>query len=462
MQLRFRCLGTLSLLLTFLLLPSFVPASAKFFLCSSQSWGVESKTFGENGRDGNKGKNGQKGEDSENITIFADGSPMTLDLSGGSGSNGEMGSSGGNAVCNDPPTDSDRNLHGSDGGNGGDGGDGGDGGNGGALTVYTTNLDYLKQIYVSTVGGQGGQPGAGGNSGQGCQCKEAYSTQQVCQGSSCNTRQSKCQDGLSGNTGREGRPGKEGKMGRLTLVTRDRTLETERQTATVKMSEIKDRGLTLSKNIWENRTGAASLFVPTSNIADEYTILVDRLERSALIAWDAPRPFKDFANTPVTLAFGDRGQIDLTVPKDVWLETRRQEYGNITQIFIANAVKESEVTKLESQGLFRNGTGLHLNLTDVAEQSDLVLTDFQLVYRINRSEAAKYRRVFDYDKVYEGKIAPEIITYNNNNFSIDLGKLPIKPDFFKPGIAVEIELIAKRSFAGHSTEQTVFVRQILK
>jgi hypothetical protein len=461
MQVRFRYLTTLSFLLAFLLTPSFLPVPAKFFLCSANSWGAEAKKFGENGRDGTRGTNGQRGQDSDNLTIFADGSPMTLDLSGENGANGENGAIGGNSNCQDQPNDSERNFQGADGGNGGDGGDGGDGGNGGSLTVYTVNPEYLKQIYLSAAGGKGGQSGQGGAAGQGCQCKEAYSTQQVCNGNSCTTHEFKCQNGLSGSTGRGGRRGREGSIGRLTLINRDRTLDPDRPTATVKMSEIKDRGLSVSKNIWETRTGATTLFAPGSIVADEYTMLVDRVERSVLMVWDAPRPFQEFADTAITFALSDRG-VEITPPKEVWFETTTQERENITEVFISNALTAKEATQLQSLGLSGSGTNLSLNLSDVAEKSDLVLTDFTVKYRINRSQAAKYRPVHDYDNVYEGKVTPDLIAYNNNNFAIELGKLPIEPEYLKRGLAVEVELIANRSFAGHTKQQKIFVREVLR
>ncbi|MGL5807597.1 MAG: collagen-like protein [Xenococcaceae cyanobacterium] len=469
MQVRFRYLSILFFLIAFSIAPSFLPISSKFFFCSSSSWGAESKKFGENGRDGSRGKNGQRGQDSDNLTIFADGSPMTLDLSGANGGNGESGTIGGNSNCNDRSIDSERNLQGADGGSGGDGGDGGDGGNGGSLTIYTANPEYLKQIYISAAAGKGGESGQGGAGGQGCQCQESYSTQQVCNGNDCTPREFKCQDGLTGSTGRGGRSGRSGNVGRLTLIKGDRTLDPDRPTATVKISEIKDRGLTLSKNIWETRTGATTLFAPNSILADEYTMLIDRLERSVLVVWDAPRPFKDFADTPITFALGDwatprrsyRG-VEITPSKEVWFEARTQERENITEVFISNALNVKEVTQLKSQGLSGRGNNLSLNVTDAAEKSDLILTDFTIKYRINRSPAAKYRPVHDYDNVYEGKITPEMISYNNNNFAIELGKLPIKPEFLKPGLAVEVELIADRSFAGRTKQQKLFVREVLK
>ena len=119
------------------------------------------RDFGDDGKDGRSGEKGQDGRDSDNLTVFADGSPMTLDLSGANGLTGNNGASGSNAACETTIKDQSKSLQGSNGGHGGDGGDGGNGGDGGALTIYTTNPADLKQIYVVATGGEGGQAGLG-------------------------------------------------------------------------------------------------------------------------------------------------------------------------------------------------------------------------------------------------------------------------------------------------------------
>jgi hypothetical protein len=52
---------------------------------------AEVRTFGQNGSNASSGTSGQDGEDSDNLTIFADGSPLTLNLAGEDGQPGEVG-----------------------------------------------------------------------------------------------------------------------------------------------------------------------------------------------------------------------------------------------------------------------------------------------------------------------------------------------------------------------------------
>ena len=97
----------------------------------------------------------------------------------------------------------------------------------------------------------------------------------------------------------------------------------------------------------------------------------------------------------------------------------------------------------------------------MAGKSDLILTDFSLRYRTSKSKEAQFRRVFDYKTLYESKIPPEAIEYQNNRFIINVGQLPIPPEALAAGTAVEVKLIANRSFAGNSKKQEIIVRDIL-
>ncbi|WLT37851.1 hypothetical protein NON20_19585 [Synechocystis sp. B12] len=74
----------------------------------------------------------------------------------------------------------------------------------------------------------------------------------------------------------------------MTVLNLDRPLEPDRPGTTVSLDVLKNQGFNLSKNIWETRPGAAQLLAPGSVIADEYLILLDRIERS--FWWCGMRP----------------------------------------------------------------------------------------------------------------------------------------------------------------------------
>jgi len=142
MQVRF--LSKLSLSIMILALPQFITSTStsstsQSFLCSSVL-AADAKSLGENGDRGDAGINGNNGRNSDNLTVFADGTSMTLDLTGGDGAAGEQGSEGDHANCEQPTETVGKNLRGADGGSGGDGGDGGVGGNAVLLEVKVAPL----------------------------------------------------------------------------------------------------------------------------------------------------------------------------------------------------------------------------------------------------------------------------------------------------------------------------------
>ena len=468
MPLRF--LGkTLSLAFVFLVLPQFVPSISSSLLCSYYLKAAELESFGKIGPDSPSGNRGQDGRDSDSLTVFADGSPMTLDLSGENGFSGEDGLTGGEAFCEGQPEDADESLQAANGGNGGDGGDGGTGGNGGSLTIYTTDKSYLQQIYAIAVGGEGGPGGTGGLGGEGCKCSVPYWNQETCTGKpgsskhNCTTTELECIDGVSGRAGRDGRVGRNGRLGTLTVINLDKSLAPDQPQTTISLTELKDRGFTLSKNIWETRNGASDLLAPGSIIADQYQELVARQEHTVLLAWDAAQPVQDFVRQRVTLALAGEDDVKVTFPEELWLETNELKRDKITEIFVFNAILEKDTKRLKSEGFSGLGANLQLELVDKANKSDILNTSFSLKYRVSKSsEDARFRRVTDYRTKFEGEVPSSAIIRDGDRFTLNLGQLPIPPQFLEKNTAVELHITANRSFGDRSTVQKITVRDILQ
>ena len=453
MQIRF--FSKVALFITILSVPQFISSApiASSLLCSN-ALAAEVESLGESGEHGETGAKGQNGRNSDHLTVFADGTSMTLDLAGGDGAQGEQGITGYDAYCEPAEENIGKNLRGADGGNGGDGGDGGDGGNAGSLTVYTTNKEHLKQIYVIAAGGEGGAPGVGGVGGSGCECDRPYWNEETCFGKpgsadySCTTEEFQCADGYQGRKGRSGRKGRDGKIGNLTLINLDKSLSPDFPEVTAPISELKGRGFTLSKNIWQSKDNASSLFAPGSIIADKYKELVARHEHSVLVVWDAPQPVENFDDQKITLSLKGKDDANIFLPKDLWLETKTVKRDNLTELFVFNAVHTKDVADLTIDGLFGYGTNLELDIFDEAEQSNLIATDFSLRYRVG--EESEKKNFFGgnstvYKTKYEGAIPPEAIAKEGNLFTLKLGELPIPPEYLQPGLEVEVEVVAKRS-----------------
>ena len=466
MQVRF--ISKLSLFLTVLLLPQIITSTSisQSLLCSSVL-AADNKSLGEDGYDGEAGSKGKSGRNSDNLTVFADGAPMTLDLTGGSGAIGEAGITGEDAFCDQQGTDIGKNLNGSDGGNGGDGGDGGIGGNAGSLTVYTTNKEHLKQVYVIAAAGEGGSPGKGGEGGIGCECDRPYWNEETCFGDpgssnySCTTEEFTCTDGYKGKNGRTGRKGRDGKIGNLTLINLDKSLSPDFPEVTAPISELKGRGFTLSRNIWENKTNASALLAPGSVIADKYKELTARHEHTVLIVWDAPQPVGNFDDQKITLGLKGTNDANIIFPEDLWLDTRKVKRDNLTELFVFNAVKTKDVADLGIEGVFGQGAGLEVDIHDEAEQSNLVNTDFTVKYRVGEESEDKNifgQRSTFYSTKYEGAVPKEAISQADNLFTLQLGKLPIPPEYLQPGLKVEVEVVAKRSLGENSKLKNLSVR----
>ena len=467
MQVRF--LSKLSLFITILVLPQFITSNhnSQSLLCS-KVLAAEAETLGEPGYSGETGAKGENGRNSDNLTVFADGSSMTLDLTGGHGAAGEQGIKGEAAFCEQQTEDVGQNLRGADGGNGGDGGDGGVGGNGGSLTVYTTNPEYLKQIYVIAAGGEGGEPGSAGEGGEGCECDRPYWNEETCFGEpgssdySCTTEEFQCIDGYSGRKGRAGRKGRDGKIGNLTLINLDKSLDPDFPEVTAPIGELQGRGFTLSKNIWQTKNNAKSLFAPGSIIADKYQELVARHEHTVLVVWDAPQPVENFDDKKITLSLKGENDANIFLPEDLWLETKKVKRDNITELFVFNAVRTKDVDDLEIDGLSGQGANLELDIFDEAEKSDLIATDFSVKYRVG--EPAEDRGFLglgsdtDYKTKYEGSVPKEAIAKEGNLFTLQLGKLPIPQEYLQPGQKVEVEVMAKRSLGENSLVKKLSTR----
>lgn len=461
MQLRF--LSRVSLFIAVLLLPQLITANStsRSLLCSTVL-AAGTKDLGDNGDAGEAGNEGINGRNGDNLTVFADGSSMTLDLTGAEGAPGGQGVKGDNAFCDqqlDKADDIGKDLQGADGGNGGDGGDGGVGGNGGSLTVYSSNKEDLKQIYVIAAGGEGGIPGKAGNGGAGCKCDRPFWNEETCTGDpgspdySCTTEEFKCTDGFAGNKGRSGRKGRDGEVGNITLINLDKSLAPDLPEVTSPISELKGRGFTLSKNIWQSKNNAATLFAPGSIVGDRYKELVARHEHTVLVVWDAPQPVDNFDDQQITLNLKGKNDANILLPEDLWLETKKVKHGNVTELFVFNAVRTKDVADLNIDGLFGKGAGLELDIFDEAEQSDLLSTDFSIKYRVG--EKSEDKNIFggsstDYKTKYVGAIPPGAIAKKGSLFTLQLGKLPIPPEYLQPGLKVEIEVMAKRSLGENS------------
>jgi hypothetical protein len=453
-----RALGQSALFLGILALTSLVPLGSSP-LCSPAALAGEYRSAGQDGHDGLKGRDGRDGRNGQDQTVFANGSAVTLDLSGQDGADGEDGENAQRPYCRGQRADGDRDIQLPDGGDGGAGGNGGNGGAGGTVTVYYTNPSDLKKIAVRSPGGVGGRSGRGGYGSEGCNCDRRHWEVKVCKGTpgspdySCQSRRYTCRDGRDGYDGRDGQAGHPGQLGMLSLVPQTQQLAPENPTLSVAIPELANREVALSKNRWQARQGATALLAPGSVIADEYREFVERLEGTFRLAWQAQRSLNDFAGQTATLQLNDDQQIQVVFPEDVWVQGDKSQQGNQTTYTVTHALQAKEATQLKVADFSGKSTTLALAVVDLAGKSDLLTTQFRLKYR-----AAASRDRFgssDFKTRYEGTIPADLVSRDYNRFTLALGKLPINGEYLSAGTDVELELVATRSLGNHSAEQTI-------
>ncbi|MDC0833147.1 collagen-like protein [Geitlerinema sp. CS-897] len=406
---------------------------------------LAASTFGFAGSNGYNGSNGRTGRTGPSETLVFGSTATSISLVGRDGTNGGDGGDGRDATSCIQPPNVPYDLRGAKGGDGGNGGSGGTGGRGGSLTVYYRDRADLRQLEVDASGGRGGYGGRGGSGGRGCRCRD-WSWE-------VNDRRYYCDDGRRGQNGYSGRDGLDGEPGQLSLVEGSEPLPPEQPAIELSLSELGTRTVELTKDVWEIRRGARSLLAPSSVVADEYREFVERLEKVVEVVWNADRPISDFDNVPVTLSLNEEGFVNAEFSEDLWIDGDATQTSDLVTYTVDRAILASEATQLNVANVVTNANNLELALVDVAQQSHLITTQFQIEYRSTRSISRfNDRRT---RTRYEGEVPPELVTQNFNRFTINLSGLPIEDRYLRSGIGVELKITAIRQFAGHQAEQTI-------
>ncbi|MEM8809466.1 MAG: hypothetical protein AAGF01_25875, partial [Cyanobacteria bacterium P01_G01_bin.38] len=390
---------------------------------------------------------------------------------------------------------------------GGGGGGGGAGGDGGSLTVFYQSLEDLKQIYVISRGGRGGKGGRAGEGGSGCRhCEPDFEVPEIeipdlpeiempdlNQGKGGYYSPSKrfrpnvgnipwavrprtalpstlfektflvkderCITKPGGAPGSSGRDGEAGEMGHLYLVEQGIEFRPDQPTQRVELSSFEqNQVISLSKNLWETHQGALALLAPGSVMADEYYEYSGRLEQAYRIVWNALQPATDFLDERITLTLTETGELEIFSPEDIWLASQISEQDGTAQFAIEHVVQREEATQLAWVDFSGNQSNLSISLIDRARKSDILTTQFRLKYRVAHDQRTDRPRPSAYSTQYDGPVPAALVTQNHQQFTLNLGQLPIDSPYLRPGLNIEIELTAIRSLSGRSAEQRIVWR----
>ncbi|MFM7580491.1 MAG: hypothetical protein ACKO5Q_26630, partial [Microcystaceae cyanobacterium] len=73
----------------------------------------------------------------------------------------------------------------------------------------------------------------------------------------------------------------------------------------------------------------------------------------------------------------------------------------------------------------------------------------------------RFRPPSDYSTKFSGEVPDTLVTRNGDRFVLNIGQLPIPPEFLKPGLGVQIELVATRTFSGYQATQKLWITDII-
>ena len=391
--------------------------------------------FGLSGTNGINGSPGRDGKNGDNPTVSTLGQWMKFDLRGENGGDGGAGGGGLPATHCEQPSGSDYPVLGADGGAGGDAGVPGRGGNGGDFTVYYSNIADLGLIFVDTSPGHAGEPGSPGKGGAGCRCEFPFH----------------CHDGQSGRDGLSAQSDeRDGKYGRVTVVDDSGDIPRAHNSASVHLNNIPEQ-VTLSKDIWETRSGAANLFADGSTVSDLYRTNVGRRDFPIAISWCASRPAKDFKDVDLLLLMQD-DSMSATLPTNMWSKISIGGSEDLITVTVQKALYATEATMLSGQ-LRGSGHETVTELSDAAQVSDQVDTRIQI--------KVESKGLF-YHTLYEGSMPGELMEVSPSGILLRIGRLPeIQDRDLRSGKKLRISMTVTRSLGDASAEQKIVLKQVV-
>jgi hypothetical protein len=399
---------------------------------------LQASDFGSDGMAGRQGNSGRDGRSGQNLVIKAEGASASYDVSGSDGSDGTTGENGYNATSCFPPNRPAYDLTGANGGRAGAGGPGGDGGNGGALTVYFTDINNLKFITVHGTPGRGGSSNWGGRGGFGCRCSESSWTIPDSSGAQHSYT---CRDGQMGSDAGRGSDGSFGSYGQVLLVSQMTPVLQDLPSVNIDMSKMETGPFTVSKNNWEPRRGAASLFASGTDISNSYYFFKDRVESTLKFRWEATRPLTDFARWQMQVKL-EGTEAKVYFPDGLWVDFQRIEE-NGEKIFVIKAVvAESELPYIQFDGFLDEGSNHVISIKDSAGMANVLQNSIHAEFWT--VVAGQWKQHFD------GDLPADSLQATADHIHILMGRSGIDPVLFKAGTKAYVKLLVTRKLGGKS------------
>lgn len=381
--------------------------------------------------------NGADGANGRPISLNADGTDQYYQSNGESGGNGSDGRDGNNGFCQS--TGGPGDVSQPPGADGEDAGSGGNGGWGASVTAYFENIANLKKVFIQAVPGRGGYGGRGGRGGRGCHCSQQSWT---ITGSDGTSKTYTCTSGRDGYAGRNGQNGSNGGYGRVLLMKSAEAIKPDMPSVYIDMSKMETAPVSLSQNIWEKHlSGGRALFKAGSQINDQYHLYTGRREQEYTFQWKASRPSSDFAGWQMLVAMQSDGTVNVTYPKNLYVDSEIIETGEGKFTFIIHsALTTSEIANLTLGSLTGFGASAVVQLRDESKVSDVVDTAIHIKYQTVEDGVYKVR--------LDADVPASAITMTPGEIFLALGQLGIDEKYLSGNLQVYVGLTVKRSYEG--------------
>ncbi|MFN5874442.1 MAG: collagen-like protein, partial [Aphanizomenon sp.] len=174
--------------------------------------------------------------------------------------------------------------------------------------------------------------------------------------------------------------------------------------------------------------------------------------------WQEKRPIHNFTDQLVKLTLNDNQQIDISFPENIWVDGTSKTTENLTEYTLNHAILQEDVTRLAVAELANSGQNLSFRIVDLAGKSDVINTQFRVKYRAQDD----FDDSWNFQNLYEDQIPAYLVSRNYNNFTLALGKLKIPSQALKPGVKVDIEVVAIRSLGGRSAQQKISWQGVIR
>jgi hypothetical protein len=217
------------------------------------------------------------------------------------------------------------------------------------------------------------------------------------------------------------------------------------------LNQLTQQPIFLSLNRWQTQSGALALLAPGSIIADYYQVFTDRIERTVEVIWPSPSSRRNWGDLSALVQLTQEDAVAISFPKILWVDGSQSRTGDRITYTLKNAIRAEDVTKLAIGNVSGSNQELVLSLVDLGGNADLLKTQFTLKYQ---TPASTRPGLPTYKTRFEGEVPATIVQTQGNQYQLNLGQLPINAQALSR-TPVRIEVVATRSFAGNTAQQTL-------